>query len=52
MVGWNAYMTPEQAARGLLQFYFIKDKELADISRESQGYPDLSKFKIFNEQGN
>jgi len=47
IVGYNAYMTPEQAARGLLQFHFIKDKELADLPRESQGYPDLSKFAAF-----
>lgn len=49
MVGHNAYMTPEQAARGLLQFHFIKDKELDDLPRESQGYPDLSRFSVFND---
>lgn len=48
MVGYNAYLTPEQAARGLLQFHFIKNKDLADLPRESQGYPDLSKFSVFN----
>ena len=48
MVGWNGLLTPEQAARGLYMFHFIKDKDLSDISRESQGYPDLSKFDIFN----
>lgn len=49
MVGWNGLMTPEQAARGLTIFHFIKNKELPDIPRKSQGYPDLSKFKVFNE---
>lgn len=49
MVGWNIYMTPEQAARGLLQFHFIKNKDLPDLSRESQGYPDLSKLKVYAE---
>lgn len=52
MLGWNFYMMPELAARGLLlisQFYdsntglpkFNEDLEL--------GYPDLSKFKIYTE---
>lgn len=49
MIGYNAYMTPEQASRGLLQFHFIKNKEIDDLPRESQGYPDLSKFEIFNQ---
>ena len=49
MIGWNFYMMPELAARGLLlmnQFYNLdgtpkhnKDLELP--------YPDLSKFKIY-----
>lgn len=47
MVGWNGLMTPEQAARGLFLFHFVKDKELSDIPRASQGYPDLSKFEVF-----
>ncbi len=47
MVGWNGLLTPEQAARGLYIFHFLKNKELADISRKSQGYPDLSKFEVF-----
>lgn len=46
-LGWNMYMLPEQAARGLQIFGFIKNKELPDIQRESQNYPDLSKFKIY-----
>lgn len=47
MLGWNFYMTPDQAARGLQAFSFIKDKELADLSVKEQGYPDLSRFPIF-----
>jgi dTDP-4-amino-4,6-dideoxygalactose transaminase len=51
MIGWNFYMMPELAARGLLlmnQFYNLdgtpkhnKDLELP--------YPDLSKFKIYTD---
>lgn len=49
MIGWNFYMMPEIAARGLLlmgQFYELdgtpkKNKDL-DIK-----YPDLSKFKVY-----
>ena len=47
MVGWNMYMLPEQASRGLHIFHFLKDKDLPDLSRKSQGYSDLSKFKVF-----
>lgn len=41
VVGWNMYMTPEQAARGLLLSTFLKDANIKDPE-----YPDLSiKFK-------
>ena len=51
MLGWNFYMMPELAARGLLlmgQFYNI------DGSKKTQEdltlpYPDLSKFEIYNK---
>ena len=46
-VGWNMYMTPEQAARGLMLFDLIKDKSLLDIDWKTQGYPDLSKIKAY-----
>ena len=46
-LGWNMYMLPEQAARGLQTFYFIKDKELPDIDPQTQGYPDLSKVEAY-----
>lgn len=39
--GWNFYMTPEQAARGLVLFNNIKDKDLMDIN-DFDTYPDLS----------
>lgn len=50
MLGWNFYMMPELAARGLLlmnQFYDPltgKPKENADLEMK---YPDLSKFKVY-----
>ena len=47
MIGWNMYMAPPEAARGLWLFDMIKDKRLKDIDPDTQGYPDLSKFPIF-----
>lgn len=47
MLGWNMYMQPEQAARGLQLFDMIKNKELDDLPVESQGYVDLSKLGIY-----
>lgn len=47
ILGFNMYMTPEQAARGLLLFSAIKDKDLDDLPVEAQGYPDLSKFEVY-----
>ena len=51
MIGWNFYMMPELAARGLLlmgQFYNIDGtkKYNKDLTLP---YPDLSKFKIYNQ---
>jgi dTDP-4-amino-4,6-dideoxygalactose transaminase len=50
MLGWNFYMMPELAARGLLlmnQFYN------GEIPKENQDlempYPDLSKFEIYKK---
>tara|TARA_R110000772_G_scaffold123980_2_gene230421 strand:- start:350 stop:997 length:648 start_codon:yes stop_codon:yes gene_type:complete len=50
MLGWNFYMMPELAARGLLlmgQFYDTDGtkKENMDLTLP---YPDLSKFEIYN----
>lgn len=47
MLGWNAYMTPEQAARGLQLFSLVKDRVAQDLDVEGQGYPDLSRFEIY-----
>lgn len=47
VLGWNMYMTPEQAIRGLMLFQTIKNKDLPDMDSTKQGYPDLSKFKIY-----
>lgn len=49
MLGWNCYMTPEQAARGIQIFEVIKNKNLPDLKVEDQGYVDLSKFKIYQQ---
>jgi len=51
MLGWNFYMMPELAARGLLmmsQFYDLKGnkKHIEDLELP---YPDLSKFEIYNK---
>jgi dTDP-4-amino-4,6-dideoxygalactose transaminase len=51
MIGWNFYMMPELAARGLLlmnQFYTPgrKKKQNDDLT---MAYPDLSKYKIYTE---
>tara|TARA_B100000287_G_scaffold435165_1_gene502203 strand:- start:1671 stop:2267 length:597 start_codon:yes stop_codon:yes gene_type:complete len=42
MLGWNMYMTPETAARGLVLMSGMK-KNL-DVTQE---YQDLSKFKVY-----
>ena len=47
MIGWNMYMTPEQAARGLMLFDVAKHKNFADIDSEKQGYPDLSTIGVY-----
>jgi hypothetical protein len=49
MLGWNFYMMPELAARGLLmmsQFYDLKGnkKHMSDLELP---YPDLSNFDIY-----
>lgn len=47
MTGWNMYMTPEQASRGLTLFDHIKNKQLPDLNWRLQGYPDLSKVEAY-----
>jgi dTDP-4-amino-4,6-dideoxygalactose transaminase len=49
MLGWNFYMMPELAARGLLlmsQFYTAKGVKKVNEDLELP-YPDLSKFEIY-----
>ena len=51
MLGWNFYMMPELAARGLLmmsQFYNLDSSKKHNEDLELP-YPDLSKFKIYNQ---
>ena len=51
MIGWNFYMMPELAARGLLlmgQFYEIGGKKKHNKDLELP-YPDLSKFEIYKQ---
>jgi dTDP-4-amino-4,6-dideoxygalactose transaminase len=52
MLGWNFYMMPELAARGLLMInQFYKDgKPLSNEDLELP-YPDLSKFPIYTNGG-
>ena len=52
MLGWNFYMMPEIAARGLLlmkQFYDINDEPINNEDIELP-YPNLSKFSIYIEK--
>ena len=51
MLGWNFYMMPELAARGLLmmsQFYDLEGNKKKNEDLELP-YPDLSKFKIYTK---
>ena len=51
MLGWNFYMMPELAARGLLlmnQFYNLDGSKKQNEDLELP-YPDLSKFEIYNQ---
>jgi len=45
MAGWNCYMTPEQASRGLVQMQWISDYNLL----EPDPYTDLSHYKFFTK---
>jgi dTDP-4-amino-4,6-dideoxygalactose transaminase len=48
MLGWNCYMTPEQAARGHLLLSMAKDNN--EDQEENPPYPDLSQFEIFQKK--
>ena len=52
MLGWNMYMSPSDAARGIQLFEVYRQKYpngAEDLKVEEQGYPDLSKFKIYTQ---
>ena len=52
MLGWNFYMMPELAARGLLlinQFYNTIDGSKKHNEDLELPYPDLSKFSIYKQ---
>ena len=51
MLGWNFYMMPELAARGMLlmgQFYNMDGTKKHQVDLELP-YPDLSKFEIYTK---
>lgn len=49
LVGWNMYMTSEQAARGLELYYWrVNGKDMPDIQMD---YMDLSKIQAYKEGG-
>ena len=49
MLGYNCYMQPEQAARGLQLLQALGDRELQDLDVEKQGYPNLSLFDVYKQ---
>lgn len=49
ILGWNMYMEPANAARGIQLLQALGDRELPDLKVEDQKYADLSKFKIYTQ---
>jgi len=50
MLGWNFYMMPELATRGLLLMNQFYSGETAKVNEDLEmPYPDLSKFKIYTK---
>lgn len=47
MLGWNCYMTPDQAVRGLQLFNTISQKNLDDLDSTKQGYPNLGECDVY-----
>jgi len=47
--GWNMYIQPEQAARGLLLFDMMKNDCPEDLPFNEQGYIDLSQQPYFKK---
>lgn len=48
MFGWHFYMTPEDAARGLLLLNGIHESNFKDLSWEL--YPNLTQYTLFQEK--
>lgn len=48
-LGWNMYLEPSNAARAIQIFETLRNKRLPDLKVEEQGYPDLSKFPIYQQ---
>lgn len=48
MLGWNMYMTPEQAARGLVLLQQLP-LDNPDIPEVGGGYRDLTEFNVFKK---
>jgi dTDP-4-amino-4,6-dideoxygalactose transaminase len=46
-LGWHYYMTPEDAARGLLLLNKIENRNPKDLSWDR--YPDLTTYTFFKE---
>jgi hypothetical protein len=46
-IGWNMYMTPQEAAQGLclLQNYPDHNKDMGEVN----GYRDLTEFPVFKD---
>lgn len=52
MLGWNMYLEPSAAARGIQLFEVLKQRYpdgVEDLKVSEQGYPDLSKFKVYQQ---
>lgn len=50
MLGWNYYLNPELAVRGLiLMTGFYKDGKPINVPDKELPYPDLSKFEIYTK---
>jgi hypothetical protein len=46
-MGWNMYMTPQEAAQGLclMQNYPLHNKDMDELN----GYRDLTEFPVFKD---
>lgn len=50
VIGWNMYLSPSDAARGIQLFEIYKERgDYSDLKIEDQKYCDLSKHKIYQQ---